>query len=74
MLTTGQLIQINSVVVELAAIAHSPRHVGQGVQSGLVVLKPSLSGFDPIVWSGRALQENFIDLGALRSCINVSGL
>jgi YD repeat-containing protein len=26
------------------------------------------------VWSGRALQEGFVDLSALRSCINVSGL
>jgi hypothetical protein len=26
------------------------------------------------VWSGRALQEAFGDLSALRSCINVSGL
>src|ERR1700730_14355357 len=30
--------------------------------------------FDPNVWSGRALQEVFVDLSALRSCINVSGL
>ena len=29
---------------------------------------------DPNVWSGRALQEGFVDLLALRSCINVSGL
>ena len=29
---------------------------------------------DPIVWSGRASQEGFVDLSALRSCINVSGL
>ena len=29
---------------------------------------------DPFVWSGRASQENFVDLSALRSCINVSGL
>ncbi len=29
---------------------------------------------DPNVWSGRASQEVFIDLSALRSCINVSGL
>ena len=28
---------------------------------------------DPNVWSGRALQEVFVDLSALRSCINVSG-
>jgi hypothetical protein len=29
---------------------------------------------DPFLWSGRALQEVFIDLSASRSCINVSGL
>jgi hypothetical protein len=29
---------------------------------------------DPNVWSGRASQEGFVDLLALRSCINVSGL
>jgi hypothetical protein len=29
---------------------------------------------DPLVWSGRASQEGFVDLSALRSCINVSGL
>jgi hypothetical protein len=29
---------------------------------------------DPNVWSGRASQEVFVDLSALRSCINVSGL
>jgi len=32
------------------------------------------TAFDPDVWSGRALQEAFVDLSALRSCINVSGL
>ena len=31
------------------------------------------SGFDPHVWSGRALQEGFVDLADVRSCINVSG-
>jgi hypothetical protein len=29
--------------------------------------------FDPNVWSGRALQEGFVDLADVRSCINVSG-
>jgi hypothetical protein len=29
---------------------------------------------DANVWSGRASQEGFVDLSALRSCINVSGL
>ena len=28
----------------------------------------------PNVWSGRALQEVFVDLADVRSCINVSGL
>src|SRR5262249_48264915 len=32
------------------------------------------AGFDPNVWSGRALQEDFFELGDMRSCINVSGL
>jgi hypothetical protein len=32
-----------------------------------------ISGFDPNVWSGRALQEGFVDLADVRSCINVSG-
>jgi hypothetical protein len=27
----------------------------------------------PNVWSGRALQEGFVDLADVRSCINVSG-
>jgi hypothetical protein len=36
------------------------------------VIIPSLR--DPHVWSGPASQENFVDLSALRSCINVSGL
>jgi hypothetical protein len=31
--------------------------------------------FDPNVWSGRALQEDFVELAdVVRSCINVSGL
>jgi hypothetical protein len=30
--------------------------------------------FDPNVWSGRALQEDFSELADVRSCINVSGL
>ena len=29
---------------------------------------------DPNVWSGRALQEVFVDLARVRSCINVFGL
>src|SRR5262249_35874056 len=29
---------------------------------------------DPNVWSGRALQEDFVKLADVRSCINVSGL
>jgi hypothetical protein len=29
---------------------------------------------DPTVWSGRALQEGFVELADVRSCINVSGL
>jgi len=28
---------------------------------------------DPDVWSGRAVQEVFVDLWLMRSCINVSG-
>jgi len=33
-----------------------------------------LDAIDPNVWSGRALQEDFFELGDMRSCINVSGL
>jgi hypothetical protein len=40
-------------------------------QAGDVIGTPA---FDPDVWSGRASQEGFVDLSALRSCINVSGL
>jgi len=29
---------------------------------------------DPNVWSGRALQEDFLESVDVRSCINVSGL
>ena len=32
------------------------------------------TGFDPNVWSGRALQGDFFELADVRSCINVSGL
>ena len=38
------------------------------------MLNLRFTAFDPNVWSGRALQEAFVDLSALRSCINVSGL
>ena len=34
----------------------------------------SAAEIDPDVWSGRASQEGFVDLSALWSCINVSGL
>jgi hypothetical protein len=33
-----------------------------------------IDALDPNVWSGRALQEDFVDLSDVRSCINVSGL
>jgi hypothetical protein len=33
-----------------------------GVQSGRVVLKLSFVEFDPDVWSGRALQADFVEL------------
>jgi hypothetical protein len=36
--------------------------------------RPSCRCEGPNVWSDRALQEGFVDLAALRSCINVSGL
>jgi hypothetical protein len=41
--------------------------------SGKHVLTASLTGFDPDVWSGRALQEAS-STWLMRSCINVSGL
>jgi hypothetical protein len=31
------------------------------------------SAYDPNVWSGRALQDDFVELADVRSCINVSG-
>jgi hypothetical protein len=37
------------------------------------MLNVSSSGFDPNVWSGRALQEDLSEWD-VRSCINVSGL
>jgi hypothetical protein len=43
-------------------------------ESGLAMLTVSFVGPDPFVWSGRALQEDFVDLADVRSCINVSGL
>ena len=42
-------------------------------QSGNHLLALSFSGFDPDVWSGRALQE-VSSTWQMRSCINVSGL
>jgi hypothetical protein len=36
--------------------------------------EPALRIVDPNVWSGRASQEVFVDLVAVRSCINVFGL
>jgi hypothetical protein len=44
-----------------------------GGQTGKLVLDLSLTGFDPKVWSGRAVQE-VSSILAMRSCINVSGL
>ena len=38
------------------------------------MLALSFSGFDPNVWSGRALQEVFVELAFSGLCINVSGL
>jgi hypothetical protein len=37
------------------------------------MLAMSLTGFDPNVWSGRAVQE-VSTIPVMRSCINVSGL
>src|SRR5215470_2756185 len=37
--------------------------VGNWRLSGLVMLRLSSSAFDPDVWSGRAVQEDFVDLG-----------
>jgi hypothetical protein len=41
---------------------------GRGLSDGV------RSASDPDVWSGRALQEDFVELADVRSCINVSGL
>jgi hypothetical protein len=42
-------------------------------QSGKHVLAASISEFDPDVWSGRALQEDFVELAAavLHQCIRL---
>jgi hypothetical protein len=40
-------------------------------QKALVNQAPSTH--DPNVWSGRALQDDFVELADVRSCINVSG-
>jgi hypothetical protein len=47
--------------------------VAIGGNSGLDMLNARLSQDDPTVWSGRGLQEGFVDLADVRSCINVSG-
>ena len=49
-------------------------YVGYRWKSGKHLLAVRFTGFDPHVWSGRALQENFLRVGDVRSCINVSGL
>jgi hypothetical protein len=43
-------------------------------KSGRAADTTAKTGFDPNVWSGRALQEDFSERGDVRSCINVSGL
>jgi hypothetical protein len=53
-----------------------PKYLGDvrcWVNSGKHLLALSFSGFDPNVWSGRALQE-VSSTWQMRSCINVSGL
>jgi hypothetical protein len=41
--------------------------------NGKLLLTPRLTGFDPTVWSGRAVQE-VSSTWLMRSCITVSGL
>jgi putative ABC transport system substrate-binding protein len=56
-----------------ANIADAWRQVGS--YAGAVVQHSTgMTEFDPHVWSGRALQEDFFELADVRSCINVSGL
>jgi hypothetical protein len=43
-------------------------------KSGRAADITAMTDFDPNVWSGRALQEDFFGLADVRSCINVSGL
>ena len=44
------------------------------MNSGRNLLYLSISCHDPNEWSGRASQEVFVELAAVRSCINVFGL
>jgi hypothetical protein len=54
-----------------SAVQQVVDYLGYSGRGADVVVTAAL---DPNVWSGRASQEVFIDLSALRSCINVSGL
>jgi hypothetical protein len=50
------------------------KHVRFEGRSGRSLSDDAASTHDPNVWSGRALQEDFVELADVRSCINVSGL
>ena len=55
----------------------SPRSMsafGGNADMGWSIVPIISAAFDPNVWSGRALQEDFVEWADVRSCINVSGL
>jgi hypothetical protein len=47
---------------------------GGNADMGWSIVPIISAAFDPNVWSGRALQEDFVEWADVRSCINVSGL
>ena len=46
---------------------------GRTTDTGLGLEPTGFAAYDPVVWSGRAVQE-VSSILAMRSCINVSGL
>jgi hypothetical protein len=70
----GMLFEKIRLAAGLVSGQGSTADVRYWVDSGTHLLNSSSSDFDPDVWSGRALQEVFVDLVVKRSCINVSGL
>src|SRR6516162_3846905 len=64
-------------ICQLMALSGHASRVAQCPLSGVKRTKSkqdTSSTYDPYVWSGRALQEDFVEWADVRSCINVSGL